>query len=280
MINGLNGTHVVDWFIALDPVWQAVLAGVFTWITTIIAASLVFFTRSISRTLLDMMLGFAAGVMVAVAVFSLLVPAIELAGDSRFPAWAIATGGVLVGAGFLRIIDAVLPHLAPSRPPEEAEGPATTWRRATLLVTAITIHNIPEGLAIGIAFGAAAAHDGNGGALMAAVVLTIGISLQNMPEALAVAMPLRRDGFSRLKSFWYGQLPASVEPPAALIGAAAVLFIGPLLPFALSFAAGAMLFVVIEELIPESQRGGDTDRVTLATIVGFVAMMGLDIALG
>jgi zinc transporter, ZIP family len=271
---------VIDWFLNLGPVWQAVLAGAFTWVTTIIAASLVFFTRSIPRTWLDMMLGFAAGVMIAVAVFSLLVPAIDLADDSRFSPWIIAAGGVLIGAGFLRLIDAVLPHLAPGRPPEEAEGPSTTWRRATLLVTAITIHNIPEGLAIGIAFGAAAAYGGNDGALMAAVVLTIGISLQNMPEALAVAMPLRRDGFSRLRSFWYGQLPASVEPFAALIGAAAVLTIEPALPFALAFAAGAMLFVVIEELIPESQRAGDTDRVTLATVVGFVAMMSLDVALG
>ncbi len=270
---------MTDWFLELGPVWQAVLAGAFTWVTTIIAAASVFLTRSISRTLLDMMLGFAAGVMIAVAVFSLLVPAIELSDDSGFPAWVVAAGGVLIGAGFLRVIDGVLPHLAPSRPPEEAEGPATTWRRATLLVSAITIHNIPEGLAIGIAFGAAAAH-GAEGALAAAVVLTIGISLQNMPEALAVAMPLRRDGFSRLKSFWYGQLPASVEPPAALIGAAAVVFIEPILPFALAFAAGAMLYVVIEELIPESQRAGDTDRVTLATIVGFVVMMSLDVALG
>ncbi len=271
---------MVDWFLELGPVWQAVLAGAFTWITTIIAASLVFFTRSISRRWLDIMLGFAAGVMVAVAVFSLLVPAVELSGDSRYPAWLVVAGGVLTGAGFLRLIDAVLPHLAPGRPPEEAEGPSTTWRRATLLVSAITIHNIPEGLAIGIAFGAAAAYGGNDGAIAAAVVLTIGISLQNMPEALAVAMPLRRDGFSRLKSFWYGQLPASVEPPAAFIGAAAVLIIEPALPFAMAFAAGAMLFVVIEELIPESQRAGDTDRVTLATIIGFVAMMSLDIAIG
>ena len=268
-----------DWFLDLGPVWQAVIAGAFTWVTTIIAAASVFFTRSISRTLLDMMLGFAAGVMIAVAVFSLLVPGIELAGDGSYPPWMVIAGGVLAGAGFLRLIDAALPHLAPGRPPEEAEGPATTWRRATLLVSAITIHNIPEGLAIGIAFGAAAQVD-NGAAIAAAVVLTMGISLQNMPEALAVAMPLRRDGFSRLKSFWYGQLPASVEPPAALIGAAAVLFIEPMLPFALAFAAGAMLFVVIEELIPESQRAGDTDRVTLATIVGFVGMMVLDIAVG
>jgi zinc transporter, ZIP family len=271
---------VIDWFLDLGPVWQAVIAGAFTWITTIIAASLVFFTRSISRVWLDVMLGFAAGVMVAVAVFSLLIPAIDLGDESRFPAWIIAAGSVLVGAGFLRLIDGVLPHLAPSRPLEEAEGPATTWRRATLLVSAITIHNIPEGLAIGIAFGAAAANGGDTAALMAAVVLTIGISLQNMPEALAVAMPLRRDGFSRLKSFWYGQLPASVEVPTAFIGAAAVLYIQPALPFALAFAAGAMLYVVIEELIPESQRGGDTDRVTLATVLGFVAMMSLDVALG
>jgi zinc transporter, ZIP family len=270
---------VIEWFLDASPLVQAMLAGAFTWVTTIIAASLVFFARSISRTWLDMMLGFAAGVMIAVAVFSLLVPAIGQAEDGRYPVWIVIAGGVLIGAGFLRLIDATLPHLAPSRPPEEAEGPATAWRRATLLVTAITIHNIPEGLAIGIAFGAAA-RTGDEAALAAAIVLTIGISLQNMPEALAVAVPLRREGFSRLKSFWYGQLPASVEVPMALAGAAAVVFIEPLLPFALAFAAGAMLFVVIEELIPESQRAGDTDRVTLATVVGFVAMMALDIAIG
>lgn len=267
---------LADWFLALGPIWQAVLAGAFTWVTTIIAASLVLLVRSFSRLWLDIMLGFAAGVMIAVAVFSLLVPAIEHSGNTGFPAWTIAAIGVLAGAGFLRLIDLVLPHLSPSRPIEEAEGPSTTWRRATLLVTAITIHNIPEGLAIGIAFGAAVNNDA---AIAAAVALTIGISLQNMPEALAVALPLRRDGFSRGRAFWYAQLPASVEVPTALVGAAAVVFIEPLLPFALSFAAGAMLFVVIEELIPESQRAGDTDRVTLATIIGFVAMMSLDAAM-
>jgi zinc transporter, ZIP family len=270
---------MVDWFLDLGPLTQAVLAGTFTWFATALAAALVFVIRSMSRPLLDSMLGFAAGVMIAASVFSLLIPAIELSEGSRFPGWSVAAFGVLAGALFLRLIDAVLPHLHLGLPAHEAEGVSTTWRRTTLLVMAITIHNIPEGLAIGIAFGAAAVGD-NGTAVAAAVALTVGISLQNVPEGLAVAMPLRREGVSRFKSFWYGQLSASVEPVAALAGAAAVLIMQPILPVALAFAAGAMLFVVIEELIPESQRGGFTDLVTLSTIGGFVVMMVLDVAFG
>jgi zinc transporter, ZIP family len=270
---------VGDWFLGLNPIWQALLAGTFSWSMTAAAAALVFFAKDVSRSTLDSLMGFAAGIMIAASVFSLLIPAIELSENGRFPGWFVAGVGVLAGAGFIRVIDALLPHLHIGLPRDEAEGISTTWRRTTLLVLAITLHNIPEGLAIGVAFGAVAA--GENGVLMAsAIALTIGISLQNMPEGLAVALPLRREGVSRFRSFWYGQLSASVEPVAAVVGAVAVLLIQPLLPFALAFAAGAMLFVVIEELIPESQRGGFTDRVTLATIIGFVVMMMLDVALG
>jgi zinc transporter, ZIP family len=270
---------VVDWFVDLGPIWQALLAGTFTWLTTAAAAALVFFTKSMEQSLLDSMLGFAAGIMIAASVFSLLIPAIELSEDSRLPGWVVASIGVLAGAAFLRLVDMVLPHVHLGLQVGEAEGISTAWRRTTLLVMAITMHNIPEGLAIGVAFGAVAAGD-NGVLLASAIALTIGISLQNMPEGLAVALPLRREGIGRFRSFWYGQLSASVEPIAALGGAAAVLLIQPILPFALAFAAGAMLFVIVEHLIPESQRAGFTDRATLATILGFVIMMALDVALG
>ncbi len=270
---------MVDWFLDLDPVWQALLAGTLTWGLTAAAAALVFFTRDVRQSTLDSLMGFAAGVMIAASVFSLLIPAIELSADAQYPGWLIAGAGVLAGALFILGIDAVLPHLHLGLPLEEAEGIPSSWRRATLLVTAITLHNIPEGLAIGVAFGAVAVGD-NGVLLASAVALTIGISLQNMPEGLAVALPLRREGISRFRSFWYGQLSAIVEPIAAVAGAVAVLLIQPILPFALAFAAGAMLFVVIEELIPESHRGGFTDRVTMATVGGFIIMMMLDVALG
>jgi zinc transporter, ZIP family len=271
--------RVVDWFVDLGPIWQALLAGTLTWLLTAAAAALVFLARDVSRVVLDAMLGFAAGIMIAASVFSLIVPAIELAADGRFPGWLVASVGVLLGVGFIMLIDAILPHLHLNEPMREAEGISTTWRRTTLLITAITLHNVPEGLAVGVAFGAVAAGE-NGVLLASAVALTIGIGLQNMPEGLAVALPLRREGFSRFRAFWYGQLSASVEPVAAVIGAAAVILIQPALPIALAFAAGAMLFVVIEQLIPESQSGGNTDLVTLATVVGFVLMMSLDVALG
>jgi zinc transporter, ZIP family len=270
---------LVDWFLDLEPVWQALLAGTFSWSLTAAAAALVFFAKDVGRSTLDMLMGFAAGVMIAASVFSLLIPAIELSVGGQYPGWMIAGLGVLAGAAFILVIDAILPHLHVGLPMSEAEGVSTSWRRATLLVTAITLHNIPEGLAIGVAFGAVAVGD-NGVLLASAIALTIGISLQNMPEGLAVALPLRREGVSRFRSFWYGQLSAIVEPVAAVAGAAAVLLIQPILPFALAFAAGAMLFVVVEELIPESQRGGFTDRVTMATIGGFIVMMMLDVALG
>jgi ZIP family zinc transporter len=264
---------LATWFRSLSPVAQAGCAGLFTWGVTALGASLVLFTGRLDQRFLDAAQGFAAGVMIAASVWSLLIPAIELAGERGGPIWLPATIGLLAGAGFLRLADAVLPHLHPGLPRSAAEGPPTAWRRATLLVMAITLHNVPEGLAVGVAFGA-------GESLGAAVALAIGIGLQNFPEGLAVALPLRREGASRGRSLWYGQLSAAVEPVAAVVGAAAALLVTPILPYALAFAAGAMLYVVIEELIPESQGSGNTDLATLCTIGGFAGMMVLDVAFG
>lgn len=263
----------------LSPIVQALLAGLFTWGVTALGAAVVFTTREVSRKLLDFMLGFAAGVMIAASYWSLLAPAIEMAEGGLLPAWLPAVSGFLAGGAFLFVIDKLLPHLHLGLPVEQAEGPKTSWHRSILLVTAITLHNIPEGLAIGVAFGAAAAGVPSA-TLAGAVALAIGIGLQNFPEGIAVAAPLRREGMSRIKSFWYGQLSAAVEPVAAIIGAAAVVAMRPLLPYALSFAAGAMIFVVVEEVIPESHRGGNTDLATTGTMLGFAIMMLLDVALG
>ena len=246
---------------------------------TALGASLVFLGREPSKKVLDVMLGFAAGVMIAASYWSLLAPAIEMSEGKDIPSWLPATVGFLLGGVFLRVVDKVLPHLHLGLPLEEAEGITTSWRRTTLLVLAITLHNIPEGLAVGVAFGGAAA--GFPSATVAgAVALAIGIGIQNLPEGLAVSMPLRREGFSRRKSLWYGQLSGMVEPVAAILGASFVLIAQPILPYALSFAAGAMIFVVVEEVVPESQRSGNTDLATLGTMLGFAVMMLLDVALG
>ena len=270
---------MVDFFLAQGPVTQAFLATLFTWGVTALGASSVFFFRSANRKLLDSMLGMAAGVMIAASFWSLLAPAIEISRELGGSSWLPATIGFLSGGAFLWLADKALPHLHIFASLDEAEGIHTDWRRSTLLVLAITLHNIPEGLAVGVAFGAVAA--GIPAADMAgAVALAFGIGLQNFPEGLAVAMPLRAQGMGRLRSFWYGQLSAVVEPVAAVIGAATVMIARPLLPYALSFAAGAMIFVVVEELIPESQRGNNTDLATLSTVVGFTIMMILDVSLG
>lgn|SRR5574341_207668 len=264
---------------ALHPVVQALLATLFTWGVTAAGAAMVFTTRDISRRVLDLMLGFAAGVMVAASYWSLLAPSIEMSAGMRVPEWLPAVAGFLLGAGFLRGVDLILPHLHPDMPLSSAEGVKTTWKRTLLLVLAITLHNFPEGLAVGVAFGAAAAGFPSA-SIAGAVALAIGIGLQNFPEGIAVAMPLRREGVSPLKSFWYGQLSAVVEPVAGVLGAAAVLLMRPLLPYALAFAAGAMIFVVVEEVVPESQTGGHADLATMGTVVGFAVMMLLDVALG
>ncbi|MFW5946849.1 MAG: ZIP family metal transporter [Gemmatimonadota bacterium] len=267
-------------FRALDPILQAGMAGVFTWSMTAAGAAVVLLHRGFSRKLLDSMLGFAAGVMIAASFFSLLLPAIDMAETAGTTAWVPVTVGFAAGAIFLRAADAVLPHLHPFLPLAEAEGIRTSWERATLLVLAITLHNIPEGLAVGVAFAAAHVDLAGGATFAGALALAVGIGLQNFPEGTAVSMPLRQAGVSRGRCFWYGQLSAIVEPMAAALGAAAVLVVRPLLPYALAFAAGAMIYVVVEELIPGAQHEGRTDLATSGTIVGFLVMMFLDVALG
>ena len=259
--------------------WQAFVAATFTWGLTAIGAGLVFFFRDVRRKWLDAALGFTAGVMIAASFWSLLNPAIALAEEMGMVKWAPPLIGFLAGAFSMRLIDYVLPHVHLFGEMSEAEGVKTQWRRTTLLVLAITLHNIPEGLAIGVAFGAVAAGY-ESATLAAAIALAIGIGIQNFPEGTAVAVPLRREGLTRMKAWWYGQLSALVEPVAAVAGALAVTFMRPILPYALAFAAGAMIFVSVEEVIPESQSGGNSDLATLGAILGFAVMMTLDVGLG
>jgi zinc transporter, ZIP family len=265
---------------SLNPVLQAFLGTLFTWGMTALGAALVFTTKKVNQKFLDSMLGVAGGVMIAASFWSLLSPAIDMAEGGSLPAWIPASVGFLMGGIFLWGIDKVLPHLHPNSPPDQAEGiHPFKKRRSTLLVLAITLHNIPEGLAIGVAFGAVAA-DLPSASLSAAIALVIGIGIQNFPEGVAVSLPLRRDGMSRRKSFYYGQFSGMVEPIAAILGALAVTFIEPLLPYALSFAAGAMIFVVAEEVIPGAQENGNKDLASISLMGGFVIMMILDVALG
>ncbi len=265
------------------PVQQALIGTLFTYGVTALGASLVFFFKSINKTVLNGMLGFAAGVMIAASFWSLLAPGISLAEELGQVAWLTAAVGFLLGGGFLYAVDKLLPHLHMGLPNSQAEGPKTTWQRSILLVMAITLHNIPEGLAVGVAFGAAATGNVTGASIAGAVALAIGIGLQNFPEGAAVSIPLRREGFSRTKSFLYGQASGIVEPIAGVVGAFAVITMKPILPYALAFAAGAMIYVVIEELIPEAQReegGSKTDIATIGAMLGFSVMMILDVALG
>jgi len=270
---------MIGWFENLNPIMQALLATIFTWGVTALGASVVFFLKNVNKKVMDGLLGFAAGVMIAASFWSLLAPAIEMTEQSGKPGWVPAVIGFLSGGLVLAIFDRIIPHLHVGFPIEKAEGPHTSWHRSVLLVSAITIHNLPEGLAVGVAFGAAASGLPGSG-LGAAVILALGIGIQNFPEGLAVSAPLRREGMSRLKSFWYGQLSGIVEPIGGVIGAASVMMVQPLLPYALAFAAGAMIFVVVEELIPESQIGGNTDIATGGALIGFALMMMLDVALG
>jgi len=270
---------MLDSLAQLHPVLQALLGTLFTWFLTACGAAAVFFTRSVNRKLLDTMLGFAAGVMIAASFWSLLAPAIEMAEGKALPAYVPAVIGFLAGGIFLRIVDRILPHLHLGLPMSEAEGIKTSLQRSILLVLAITLHNIPEGLAVGVAFGAVA-YNLPSATLTAAIALAFGIGIQNFPEGMAVSMPLRREGLSRGKSFWYGQLSGVVEPVAGVLGAAAVLIARPVLPYALSFAAGAMIYVVVEELIPEAQQEGHGDIATMGAMFGFAVMMLLDVALG
>ncbi|KAF5070339.1 Zinc transporter ZupT [anaerobic digester metagenome] len=274
---------LIQWFERFDPVLQALFATLFTWGVTALGASLVFFFKSINKTVLNGMLGFAAGVMIAASFWSLLAPGIELAAELGQKPYVTAATGFLLGGGFLYLVDKILPHLHMGLETNEAEGIKTHWQRSILLVMAITLHNIPEGLAVGVAFGAVAGGIGSSATLAGAIALAVGIGLQNFPEGAAVSIPLRREGMSRSRAFWLGQASGIVEPIAGVLGAWAVLRIQPLLPYALSFAAGAMIYVVVEELIPEAQReegGSKTDIASLGAMLGFAVMMVLDVALG
>ena len=268
---------MLEAFKELDPIIQALLATIFTWGVTALGAATVFGFRELPQKALDWILAFAGGVMVAASFWSLLAPAITVAEEMDIPGYIPAVTGFLLGGFALRQVDRILPHLHMGA--EQPEGTKTQWQRSILLVLAITLHNIPEGLAVGVAFGAVA-HGIEGATIGAALALAMGIGLQNFPEGIAVAMPLRREGLSRRKSFWYGQLSGAVEPVAGVIGAAAVIVARPILPYALAFAAGAMIFVVVEEVVPESQRHGNTDLATFGFMVGFAIMMMLDVALG
>jgi ZIP family zinc transporter len=270
---------VIQWFGSLNPVLQAFLATCFTWFLTALGAAMVFFFHSVNRKVLDAMLGFASGVMIAASFWSLLAPAIEMATLSGVAPWIPAVVGFLLGGIVLRIIDRILPHLDPGLSANHAEGIKTSWQRSILLVLAITLHNIPEGLAVGVAFGALF-YDLPGASLAGAAALAMGIGIQNFPEGTSVSVPLRREGFSRLKSFFYGQLSAVVEPVAGVLGAVAVMVMKSILPYALSFAAGAMIFVVVEQLIPEAQVEKNTDIATTGALLGFAVMMSLDVGLG
>ncbi len=270
---------MVDYFLGLSPVMQALLATLFTWGLTALGAAMVFFFKEINKKVLNAMLGFAAGVMIAASFWSLLNPAIEMAEEAGTPGYVPAVIGFLLGGAFLYLVDKLLPHLHLGAPDEEAEGIHTKLQRSILLVLAITLHNIPEGLAVGVAFGAAASGH-PGASVMGAIALAIGIGLQNFPEGAAVSVPLRREGLSRAKCFAYGQASGIVEPIAGMLGAIAVVAMQPLLPYALSFAAGAMIYVCVEELIPEAQRDSDTDISSVGVMLGFAVMMFLDVALG
>jgi ZIP family zinc transporter len=270
---------MVAFFQQFSPVLQALFATLFTWGVTALGAAFVFFGKTITRKILVAMLGFAAGVMIAASFFSLLLPAIDLAESSGVPGWLPAVVGFLAGGAFLWGVDKILPHLHQGLAINQAEGIKTHWQRSVLLVLAITLHNIPEGLAVGVAFGAVAAGIPSA-SLTSAIALALGIGLQNFPEGMAVSMPLRGEGLSKWKAFTMGQLSGVVEPIAGVLGALAVLAMRPILPYALSFAAGAMIYVVVEELIPESQRGESTDIATIGVMIGFALMTFLDVALG
>ena len=269
--------EIINFFQSLDPVLGAFIATLFTWGLTAFGASFVFLFKSMNRVVLDGMLGFTGGVMVAASFWSLLAPGIEMSEGKGFDKVIPAAVGFALGALFIFGLDKILPHIHINF--KDSEGIKTPWHKTTLLVLAITLHNIPEGLAVGVLFGGVSLGLPEA-TISGAVVLALGIGIQNFPEGIAVSMPMRRLGASRIKSFWYGQLSAIVEPLAAVLGAFAVTFFSPLLPYALSFAAGAMIFVVIEEVIPETQQDKYTDFATMGFILGFIIMMTLDVALG
>ena len=292
----------MDALLQYDPVLLALAAGLFTWVMTTLGAGTVFLSKSVNIKLHDVMLAFAAGVMTAASYWSLLAPAIEMAEELPVPSWLPAVSGFLAGVFFLWGLDRLLPHLHPGLDMKKAEGLHTGLKKSILLVMAVTLHNIPEGLAVGnvksillvmavtlhnipeglavgVAFGALS-QNLPGAVPAGAVALALGIGIQNFPEGAAVSFPLRQAGVSRRKSFFYGQLSGLVEPLSAVLGALAVVAVKPLLPFALAFAAGAMIFVVIEDAVPDSQQHGNVDLATMGFTLGFTVMMLLDVALG
>lgn len=272
---------MIDWIMSLDA-WQQVLVGTgFTYFMTALGAALVFFFKNIKRDILNLMLGFASGIMIAASFWSLLDPAISRAEENGDIPWLVVSVGFALGGLFLYLADKTIPHVH-FGPNKEKEGLPSHLKRTILLVFSITLHNIPEGLAVGVAFGAAASTPDPRAAVLAAISVAIGIGIQNFPEGAAVSIPLRQEGLSRRKSFLYGQASGIVEPISGVIGALLVTRVTPILPYALAFAAGAMIYVVVEELIPEAQQTTSSKRhfAVFGTMLGFVVMMMLDVALG
>jgi len=273
-IFGRKEKSMNQWLGQLSPLVQTLIATLFTWGMTAMGAATVFFFKNTNQKVMDGMLGFSAGVMVAASFWSLLEPSIEAAGAMGVVKWLPATLGFLAGGLFLRLVDRFLPHFHIEE--GKTEGIKTSWSRTVLLALAITMHNIPEGLSVGVGFGAAGLRAG-GANVAGAAVLALGIGIQNFPEGAAVSLPLRRQGMSRWKSFFYGQLSGVVEPIAAVIGVLLVTIMQPLMPYALAFAAGAMIYVVADEVVPEANMSGNGHLATMGTMIGFAVMMMLDV---
>lgn len=261
-----------NWFFNLNHILQALIATLFTYFITCLGASLVLFFKKINKNVMDIMLGFSAGVMLAASFYSLLSPSIEMASNLFNNKWLIPSIGFLFGGIFLLLGDKVFDKV-------QGKNNNNKLKRVLLLLFSITLHNIPEGLAVGVAYGSLK-YGLDGVSIISASMIALGIGLQNFPEGTIVSVPLRREGFSRKKAFLFGQLSAIVEPISGVIGAILVLKVRLLLPFLLSFAAGAMIYVVIKELIPESQNSNNKEIITFFTIIGFLIMMILDVALG
>ncbi len=274
---------MLDWFMSLNPVVQALIGTLFTWGLTAAGAALVYFFKTINRNVFNLMLGFASGVMIAASFWSLLAPAIDMANEQGAIAWLVVAIGFGLGGVFLYIADKTVPHMHFGMN-HDKEGIPTKLKRNILLVFSITLHNIPEGLAVGVAFGAIQYTTGDPlAATLSAIGLAIGIGIQNFPEGAAVSIPLRQEGLTRNKSFFLGQLSGIVEPVAGVLGAVLVISVSRVLPYALAFAAGAMIYVVVEELIPEAQQKvtpKGAHYATFGVMVGFIIMMMLDVALG
>ena len=263
----------------MQPVLWAAGGTGFTCLMTALGASMVFFFRKrVSAGAQRIFLGFAAGVMVAAAVWSLLIPAIEEAESSGLPGWLPAAGGFLLGVLFLLAMDYLMPHLHLGA--QKPEGRSSSWKRTTLLIFAVTLHNIPEGMAVGLACALAAGGGSSSVTLAGAMALCLGMGLQNFPEGAAISLPLRREGLSRPKSFVYGALSGIVEPIGGILAVLIAGSVTPLMPWFLSFAAGAMIYVVVEELVPEMHMGEHSHAGTAGAMAGFLVMMVLDVALG